>query len=1716
MQPFKHKLRNRIFSCFLIGAMLIPSLEPVTVLADNGSQRSPAISISSREDLEKIGKDAGYPMDGDYQLTADIDLSGKDWEPLTTDGNYVGNKGTCNPEDENVFSGTFDGQGHVISGLTIDISMDITNCPDKYAQVGFFSVIGSDNPSDYAEVKNLIFTNVDIRTDFAGQFTTVGTLAGDVNGYAKISNIAVTNGNLIVNASRESDTVGAGGIIGECRTQDTNITNSHIMISNCYNGANVNAGGSRSDLIYASGIVGRIAKSPCQSVSQCINIGDIVYNGYTANAIAYPELSKTEYLTGVSNCYFLKGTGQAGYDEITSLSAKKLTAGTLPDETFTEWTANKGCYPLPAFCYNSSAAGTIYLSVLSLEFADKEDISSVQSEFTLPQKFNGAPITWTSDNENALSVANGKATPHTDNIGVNTVVTLTATMGASSRSFMVTVLTSRAEIASFDKPYAELNEKLTAYVSNTEGRELTYEWKVGDRVVSTTDNYTPKEADLEKFITVTITSDDTTIQPWKLSMYFSKLPVVYVDTEGQVPVTSNESAIEAHIRLQGNHEFNNSQYWYDGATDIKGRGNSTWSESKNGGKKPYKLKLDKKANLLGLGTKGKGTNKHWCLLANMIDHTNIRNELVHTFARDIGMEYPVNSTGVVLIFNGEYQGLYELSEHIRVGGSRVDVFDWEDTADEIAAAIGADICADNAALNEKDVVSDLEDIMEEDYTWATTKKVTYKGTEYDITTSSYAGTIPEFTGGFLLDMDFRTEYPQYAYKFISTFKTKHSGINMFFRRPEYAKTNPAMMNYAKNYLDAYEEALASPDFTAIYNNETVHYTDLFDLDSLVRYWLICEYTNNWDSMKNSTYLYKDLEGKAKMGPDWDYDWAFGNINMYSMTGPFVWDNWHTTLTGIPDSEGGFAELSNASYQDKQWNRFLVKDPYFVTKAYEYWQKYYPTVIQGITANGGLIDELKGKYQKAAEANDALWETYTFDPDHPEIRYQGYGDYWGRAFDANGNVIQTSSQTYDDAMISLRKFIEKRVGWMNEQFTDIKTLYASLGNQVSEDLTVSAAKENEQLKATATVTGSDIAYVTFLVNGKKITTTSDGSWIPVTNGNASVTISTDLLETSADAPNTVEILGADSSKNYLADKINFTNFTRSELQVEGPTQEQLSGTVSIKSDSEDDAAKQTSYPGNILRASIKNGNNTGTLSYQWYADNTAIDGANLNYYRLTVAEIGKTITVKITSSVQSDELNGTYEGTVAAKTVTPPDADALTGNVTVTSSSTAAGKSYPDDVLTAALTDTNNSGDLSYQWYANNTAISGATASTYTLTANEVGKTITVKVSSSAQSGTRTGRYEGTVAAKTVTPPDADALTGNVTVTSSSTVAGKSYPDDVLTATLTDTNNSGTLSYQWFADNSAINGATTSTYTLTENEVGKTITVKVSSSVETGERAGTYEGTVISKTVTPPDTNALTGTVTIQSSCQTADTSYPDDILSAEIAGSNNTGILSYQWYANNVAITGATGRTYKLTADDIGKTISVKVKSSVETGDITTEYNGTVKTKPQTTPTPKATGISLSAKSKTLQVYGTFNLKATVAPSNVSQNVIWRSSKPAVATVSNGKVTAKAAGKTTITATTTDGSNLTASCTITVAKPSLKVSGKTTVKQKKSITLTAKTKGLKGKIRWKLDKKGKKLLKLSKSTGSKVKLTAKKKSGKATLTISCGSKKVKKTIRVKK
>lgn len=82
-----------------------------------------------------------------------------------------------------------------------------------------------------------------------------------------------------------------------------------------------------------------------------------------------------------------------------------------------------------------------------------------------------------------------------------------------------------------------------------------------------------------------------------------------------------------------------------------------------------------------------------------------------------------------------------------------------------------------------------------------------------------------------------------------------------------------------------------------------------------------------------------------------------------------------------------------------------------------------------------------------------------------------------------------------------------------------------------------------------------------------------------------------------------------------------------------------------------------------------------------------------------------------------------------------------------------------------------------------------------------------------------------------------------------------------------------------------------------------------------------------------------------------------------------------------------------------------------------------------------ATNIRMNISQATIQSGGQYQLSAIITPSDASKYLRWTSSNPNVATVNNnGLVTGRSSGTSTITCTTTDGSNLSASCTITVAQ----------------------------------------------------------------------------------
>lgn len=130
-----------------------------------------------------------------------------------------------------------------------------------------------------------------------------------------------------------------------------------------------------------------------------------------------------------------------------------------------------------------------------------------------------------------------------------------------------------------------------------------------------------------------------------------------IETENRQPVES----LEQYVRttLHWSSPFAHSANMQ---ARIRGRGNSTWHMDK----KPYKLKLDEKAPLLGMPA-----GKDWALLANHADKTLLRNELSFCIARTLGLPYTPDSRMAEVTLNGSYDGVYQLTNKTYPAEDRV-------------------------------------------------------------------------------------------------------------------------------------------------------------------------------------------------------------------------------------------------------------------------------------------------------------------------------------------------------------------------------------------------------------------------------------------------------------------------------------------------------------------------------------------------------------------------------------------------------------------------------------------------------------------------------------------------------------------------------------------------------------------------------------------------------------------------------------------------------------------------------------------------------------------------------------------------------------------------------------------------------------------------------------------------------------------------------------
>ena len=137
---------------------------------------------------------------------------------------------------------------------------------------------------------------------------------------------------------------------------------------------------------------------------------------------------------------------------------------------------------------------------------------------------------------------------------------------------------------------------------------------------------------------------------------------------------------------------------------------------------------------------------------------------------------------------------------------------------------------------------------------------------------------------------------------------------------------------------------------------------------------------------------------------------------------------------------------------------------------------------------------------------------------------------------------------------------------------------------------------------------------------------------------------------------------------------------------------------------------------------------------------------------------------------------------------------------------------------------------------------------------------------------------------------APALTGTASI------SGAAKYNETLTASLTSHNNTGTLSYQWKRAGANISGATTNTYTLVKEDIGKAISVDITSSVQTGTK--TINAGVIAKA----DQSALSLT-----GIPTQNKTYGDSAFTVGATGGTGTGTVSYT--SSNTAVATISGNT---------------------------------------------------------------------------------------------------------------------------------------------------------------------------------------------------------------
>lgn len=233
----------------------------------------------------------------------------------------------------------------------------------------------------------------------------------------------------------------------------------------------------------------------------------------------------------------------------------------------------------------------------------------------------------------------------------------------------------------------------------------------------------------------------------------------------------------------------------------------------------------------------------------------------------------------------------------------------------------------------------------------------------------------------------------------------------------------------------------------------------------------------------------------------------------------------------------------------------------------------------------------------------------------------------------------------------------------------------------------------------------------------------------------------------------------------------------------------------------------------------------TTSFVWLRDGQIIDGATSSLYLTTAADGGKQISIRVTA-----RQTGFADGTA---TSSPLFIQALMATSPVQLS--AAGTGVGATLTAIAPTWNQTTVDTTYQWLRDGQVMWSATGNSYTVSADDVGKTVTVRA---------TGRKAGFPDATSTSNGIVATRGGAPSVVSPPSVTGTARVGNVLTALPGEWTDNPTFSFQWLRNGQPIANASGSTYFATAADAAAKLSVKV-----TAAKAGREDGVATSPAVT---------------------------------------------------------------------------------------------------------------------------------------------------------------------------------------------------------------------------------------------------------------------------